>query len=109
MSREFGSHRRGYFDEQIETAASDLEGGKDALTRVWAKWFREFEAVAYAIASSEAFDAAPSRAILVTITKLDALQSALDEVRAFCKPYAEVAEDAVQKAIKPSASEQSPT
>ncbi len=99
MSREFGSYSAGYLHSQIENAADDLAGGRDAMTRAWAAFFRAFHPVAYAICSSEACDSGEDDSILETIKQLPELQAALDKVRAHVRPFEMVAQEAVRQAL----------
>lgn len=103
MSREFGSCHPGYFHTQMENAASDLAGGDDALSAVWALWFQAFSPVAYQIANSEAGDSGPEAPILATITALPALRAALDAVEAHVRVYDNVAKVAVRNAVEKDA------
>jgi predicted MarR family transcription regulator len=100
MSREFGSYTSGYFDTQIEQAASDLMTGQYALTRAWAPFFEEFCSVAVAISSSEAGDSGPDYSILETIRHIDRLKVLLADIERHVEPYKRVAEAAVRDAIK---------
>jgi hypothetical protein len=100
MSREFGSCMGGYFNSQMEQAASDLMSGRDALTRVWAPFFEEFCPIAYAIASSEAGDSGPDYSILETIRHIDRLKALLGDIEKHVEPYKRVAETAVREALK---------
>lgn len=99
MSREFGSCSSGYFHQQIENAASDCLNGKDDLTRLWGEFFREFEPVAYAIATSEACDSDVSYSIKENLRHIAKLKSALDSIDAYLKPFGRVADDAVREYI----------
>ncbi len=81
MSREFGSYETGYFHYQMSNATSDCLGGSDELTRLWGKFFAEFEPIAYAIASSEAGDSGPA-------------------IEAYVNTYERVAEHAASAAVR---------
>jgi predicted MarR family transcription regulator len=100
MSREFGSYTSGYFDSQMEQAASDLMTGSYALTRAWAPFFEEFCPVAYAIASSEAGDSGPDYSILETIRHIERLKALLGDIERHVEPYKRVADAAVRDALK---------
>ena len=100
MSREFGSYHAGYFHTQIETAASDLAGGSDNLSRVWAKWFEAFSPVAYQICNSEAGDSDVDAPILATIAALPSLRAALKAAEDHVRPYDAVAQRAVREALR---------
>lgn len=80
MSGEFGSYNNGYFHAQIEYAAADLANGDLEITRLWAKFFKAFEPVAYAIAWAEAGDCGPEAGILVTIKHMPEMKRSLKEI-----------------------------
>lgn len=100
MSREFGSYMSGYLHDQIQYAADDLAGGRDALTRAWAPFFQEFHEIAYAICSSEACDAGPDYPILETINRIGRLKTILSDIEGHVAVYKRVADTAVREAAK---------
>jgi hypothetical protein len=100
MSREFGSYTNGYFHDQMKYAAEDLGGSGDPLSRLWGKFFDEFYHVAYAISSSEACDSGRDRPILETIERIDRLKKVLWEIEQYVRPYKDVAETAVRRALE---------
>ena len=99
MSREFGSYHAGYFHDQMQTAAEDLSGSGDPLSKLWGKFFEEFYPVAYAISSSEACDSGRDRPILETIQRINSLKNILWEIEMYVKTYKDVADAAVRKAV----------
>lgn len=98
MSREFGAYDGGYFHDRMRNAADDLAGGHDGISKAWARFFDEFQHVAYSIATSEAGDSAEYDPILETIRRLPSLQAALDGVKNYVQPFKDVAEQAVRDA-----------
>jgi hypothetical protein len=100
MSREFGSHLRGYFHHQIEYAAQDCLDGRDETTRKWGKFLRALEPVAYAIATSEACDSGEEFPVMETIKHMPALEAALDEIKRHIKVYENIADQAVRDAME---------
>lgn len=100
MSREFGSYASGYLHTQIECAADDLAGGRDATTRVWADLIKAFHPVAYAICSSEACDSGEYDSIMRSIEQMPALKAALAKAEAHIDPYRRVMEEAVRNKVK---------
>lgn len=96
MSREFGSYASGYLHAQIEYAADDLAGGRDATTRVWADVMKAFHPVAYAICSSEACDSGEYDSIMRSIEQVPHIEAALAKVKAHLEPYRRVMEEAVR-------------
>ncbi len=103
MSREFGSCDSGYFHYQMQNAASDCLAGCDELTRLWGSFFKEFEDVAYAIASSEAGDSGPDFPILETMRKLESIRKAIRDIEWYLKPFDLIATKAVEQYIKEQA------
>lgn len=99
MSREFGSCLSGYLHHQIDYAADDLAGGRDAMTRAWAPFFQAFSEVAYAIAASEAQDSGEYDSIMATIRMMPQLQAALDTVKDHVRPFEDVMREAVRDAV----------
>lgn len=99
MSREFGSYTSGYFDTQIETAAYDCLGGHYEHTRLWGEFLKEFSEVAYGIASAEAYDWSEGGAVIRSIRHFPAIRQALKDIEEYLKPFQDVADEAVRKAI----------
>lgn len=100
MSGEFGSYNSGYFHDQMQYAAADLAGGRDALSREWARFFEEFAPIARAISWSEACDSGPYYPITETIARIPRLKELLRGIEQHVQVYKEVADEAVRKAVK---------
>lgn len=96
MSREFGSYAAGYFHTQMAYAAEDLASGRSDIARAWARFFDEFQHVAYSIASCEACDSGEYDPIMESIRRMAALQKALDEVKDYLAPFEDVMREAVR-------------
>ena len=102
MSREFGSDERGYFHEQMRTAAEDCLAGGRELTILWGKFFDVFSDIAYEIASVEANDHCESSMILEHIRKFPELKKKFEAIEKYVKLY----EIVVLQALKLKENEQ---
>ena len=96
-SKEFGSDRKGCFFEQIETAYEDCIDGSNNLTRLWGAVLKEFYPVSIAINQSESCYGNEAHSIMESMRQMAKIQSALNVVKQYLKPYDEVAEEAVRR------------
>lgn len=97
MSREFGDHIGGYFDQKIFNASQDCKTSGCKLTNLWGEFLSIFHDVAYQIANYEACDSGLYAPIFESVSTIPLLRKKLDEIDAYLADYKRVAEEAVRK------------